>query len=416
MVSRVKGTQDFLDTTLFNFLITAVAAHLEKYNFDHIELPILEPTDLFKRSLGLHTDVVTKEMYVLHANKDEESICLRPEMTAPVMRAFLEHGIQTVPWKVYSWGPAFRHERPQKGRYRQFYQVTVEVIGSDSIAQDAYVISMLDRLFHEVLQLDTYTLHLNFIGNLEDRAQYRKKLEAFLDKHASALCKTCLERREKNIMRVFDCKEEGCQKLYQQAPYPVDSLSKESKLEWEKLQSYLDLLSVSFSYTPTLVRGLDYYTKSVFEFASPLLGAQSAFCGGGRYDYLATQLGNAEMVPSLGAAIGVERLMLLLEQIQDKLRLKQKPALSVILPLSDEQVPLALLLADHMHAAGLCADVLLDRPSLKSMMRKAHKMGASHVLLVGEEEQKNNDVMIKNMTTGADVRVLQRDVVTFIKG
>ena len=181
MIQRVKGTQDFLDLTLFNFLISQTNKHLELYNFKEIATPILEPLDLFKRSLGLETDVVTKEMYVIKGNDEEEQICLRPEVTASIARAFIEHGGLQTPWKVYTWGPMFRHERPQKGRYRQFHQIDIEVIGSNSIDQDVQFLKMLDRFFHEGLKLNTYALLINFLGCAADRAEYRKKLRAFLE-------------------------------------------------------------------------------------------------------------------------------------------------------------------------------------------------------------------------------------------
>ena len=416
MFSKVKGTQDFLDLTLFNFFLDKASSHLKKYNFNQIDTPVLEPTELFKRSLGLHTDVVTKEMYTLgSSSKEEDSICLRPEVTASTMRAFLENKIDLLPWKVFSWGPMFRKERPQKGRFRQFHQLDIEVIGSESVAQDAFFISMLDRFFHEELSLDTYTLQINFLGQPEDRQNHKKKLEVFLDKHLDSLCNDCKERRHKNIMRVFDCKKETCKKLYKDAPYIVDSLSGDSLKEWQELQSLLELLSVSFSYNPTLVRGLDYYNKTVFEFTSSSLGAQDAFCAGGRYDYLAAQLGSSHDYPSLGVAMGIERILLLLEQIKDRLKIQQQPPLYVILPLSEKQYSLALLLADQMQSNGLCIDIVFDKPSVKSLLRRANKMAASCAILVGEQEQKNNEVLVKNMVTGQEERVLQANIVEYLK-
>ncbi|MBT3455679.1 histidine--tRNA ligase [bacterium] len=416
MFSRVKGTRDFLDLTLFDFFIKKTSIHVENYNFEHIDTPILETTELFKRSLGTNTDVVNKEMYVFEGSEEgEKSICLRPEVTASTMRAFLENNISSLPWKVYSWGPMFRKERPQRGRYRQFHQFNIEAIGSGEISLDANFIAMLDHLFSEALMLDNYTVHVNFLGSPDDRKVYKTILGDFLDKNNSALCGKCKERREKNIMRVFDCKQEDCQKLYKKAPYIVDSLSEESKKEWEQLQSLLELLSISFSYTPTLVRGLDYYNKTVFEFSSTALGAQSAFCGGGRYDYLAQELGSKECYPSFGVAIGIERVLILLEQIKDKLPLPHKKPLHLFLPLSENQYSLASLLADHVQAANLCVDILFDKPSLKSMMRKANKMGASYVLLVGDDEQKNNTVVVKNMVSGTEETIAQNDLVGHLK-
>ena len=412
-ISRVKGTQDFTDLTLYRFIIEQFEKQAQLYHFDRIETPILERIELFKRSLGLHTDIVSKEMFVIDtANKDEQ-ICLRPEATAPTMRAFIELKPIT-PWKVYSFGPMFRYERPQKGRFRQFHQINMEVIGSAAIAQDAQLITMLDRFFHEKLQLNNYALQLNFLGSYEDRAAYYDVLRAYLEK-IDAVCKTCLQRKERNLMRIFDCKSDRCQEIFDKAPKIVDHLSAESKKEWEKLQEDLSLLSVSFSYNPKLVRGLDYYNKTVFEFVSNDLGAQNAFCGGGRYDRLSMELGDSKEHPALGAAIGIERLMILLEPMMDKLPIPQPAPLYVVMPLSGDQNPLALLLADTLHAANLATDTLLEGDSLKSMMRKANKMGAAYALILGDEEQQNKTVLVKNMINGQQEQVAQIDLVNYLK-
>jgi len=413
-ISKVKGTHDFLDLTLFNFVVQQIRSYVNKYNFSEIKTPILEPTELFKRSLGLHTDVVTKEMFVVKTDSNSDEICLRPEATAPTMRAFLEHSIQLVPWKVFSIGPMFRHERPQKGRYRQFYQANFEIIDAPSIVHDVQMITMLDRLFQDIFLLDMYALHINFLGTSEGREKFKKKLADFLDNHVESLCETCKVRKEKNILRIFDCKNKTCKELYYDAPHIIDHLSKESQKEWEQIQEQLSLLSISYSVVPTLVRGLDYYDTTVFEFVSDNLGAQSAFCSGGRYDTLATQLGAKKNYPSIGAALGIERLLLLLESIQDSLSLPHSPPLHLIIPIDVAQEGIALLLADELHAIGLSVDILIDG-SLKSRMRKANKMGAKYILLLGEEEQKNRTVTLKNMVTGQEQNMLQTEVLTFLK-
>ncbi len=414
MFTRVKGTQDFLDLTLFNFLITATKKHLEVYNFIEIATPILEHVELFKRSLGLETDVVSKEIYII-AGDDEDPICLRPEATASSVRAFVNHSIAQTPWKVFLWGPMFRHERPQKGRFRQFHQINMEIIGSQSIYQDVHFLKMLDRFFHEALKLDTYGLLINFLGCAADRITYKNLLHTFLAKNANVVCATCIIRKEKNIMRVFDCKTEGCQQAYKKAPRIADNLCKECAIEWQQLRDNLEHLSISYSYTPTLVRGLDYYDKTVFEFVSSELGAQNAFCGGGRYNHLVKEIGAKEDQPSLGASMGIERLLLLLERVKDKLTLPVQPALYLVIPLTQEQHPLALLLADELQGRDLCTDVLVDEASLKSMMRKANKMGAKYALIIGPDEQKEKMVTVKNMITGAEEKIAQRDITRFLE-
>jgi len=416
MIPRVKGTQDFLDLTLFNYSIEVIKKYLMLHHFTEIATPIIEYTTLFQRSLGEQTDVVSKEMFILESRDPEDpSMCLRPEVTAPTVRAFVENHIQTLPWKVFSYGPMFRYERPQKGRYRQFHQLNLEIIGSSSVCQDVHLITMLDRLFHEGFGMNNYALLINFLGTREDRARYREKLGTFLSSIADRLCKTCAERREKNMMRIFDCKNQTCQELYDKAPHITDHLSAQSRAEWDHIQAQLSALSISFSYEPKLVRGLDYYNKTVFEFVSGNLGAQNTFCGGGRYDHLAHELGAKEDYPSLGAAIGIERLLLLLEPLRETLPIPALPPLHVVMPYSEKQYTLALLIADTLLAAGFCVEPLLEGDSMKSMMRKANKAGARYCIIIGDDEQQAHEVTIKNMMTGEDMRVAQRDMVATLK-
>lgn len=415
MITQVKGTQDFLDLSLYSYVMHQAILHLGKYNFTEIATPILEHVELFKRSLGVYTDVVSKEMFLIDNHGKEPELCLRPELTASIVRAFVEHNIDQVPWKVFSCGPAFRYERPQKGRYRQFHHISMEIIGADSLAYDVQCITMLDRFFGEVLSLNNYALQLNFLGTSEERAIHAKRLVAFLSDHYADICDTCRVRKDANSLRVFDCKNESCITLYASAPMITDCLSKGSVQEWQQIQDQLRILGVSFSHRPTLVRGLDYYNKTVFEFVSDNLGAQNTFCGGGRYDHLVAQIGGKQDQPSIGAAIGVERLLLLLEPIKDRLPIAQKPLLLVVIPLAVEQQTLALYIADYLRHHQFCVDVILENDSLKSMMRKANKYGAAYALLLGEDEQRAQTVTIKNMVTGAMQTVPQIECVNYLK-
>jgi histidyl-tRNA synthetase len=408
----VRGTRDLLDIRLRNFLIDKISKTLTTYNFSNIETPILEHTNLFVRSLGQATDVVSKEMYIFET-AGGDSICLRPEGTVGTVRAFIENGIQKKPWKVWSYGPMFRHERPQKGRWRQFYQVNIEVIDAESIFHDVRFIKMLDSLFCDQLFLENYVLKLNFLGCLQDRTKHKKALASYIETIEEKVCKTCLVRKDKNILRIFDCKDEKCEQIYRNAPKLTDYLCASCNQEWEKLKEQLALLSVNFVHDPSLVRGLDYYNKTVFEFSSRELGAQDAFCGGGRYE-LAKILGAKDEAPSVGAAIGVGRLLMLLEK-NKKLSVPHDPALNLVIPMSEEQISLAMLIADEMLANNICTDVIVECSSMKSMMRKANKMGATSVFIIGEEEQKNGTVSVKNMITGESTFVKQSDVVSYIK-
>lgn len=414
MIGRVRGTRDFLDLKLFNFTLRQIADHLSLYHYHEIITPILEPTELFKRSLGLETDVVAKEMFLATSSSAEsdESICLRPEATASTIRAFLEGGIDQLPWKVFSFGPMFRYERPQKGRYRQFYQYNIECIGAASLTYDAQLIVMLDRLFSRRLKLQNYALHLNFLGTLEERAEFRDALRAFLDNQIG-ICATCKKRKEANVLRVFDCKSAACQVIYHNAPALADFFKEQSQQEWQQLRNMLEELSVSFTVNARLVRGLDYYSKTVFEFVSPDLGAQSAFCGGGRYDHLVSAIGGKQDQPSIGAAIGFDRLLLLMEQNEKNLPLPEAPTLHVVLPLGQEQHGIALHMADSLLQAGLATEVVAEG-SVKSMMRKANKLGARYCLIIGDQEQQAGTVVLKDMQKSEEQIVKQADVVKLL--
>jgi histidyl-tRNA synthetase len=413
MFRRVKGTQDFLDLRIFNFILNQAKKHLSLYHFEEISTPILEPTELFKRSLGVETDVVSKEMYTVNTGHDSESICLRPEATASTVRAFIENGIQQRPWKVFSWGSMFRHERPQKGRFREFHQLNIEVLGSAAIAQDVALIAMLDRFFHHMLSFDSYALALNFLGCYEDQANFKKLLYAYLETVSDRICATCKVRKDANILRVFDCKNEQCQELYRSAPKLTENLCASCNDEWQQLQDQLEMLSISFTVKHTLVRGLDYYNKTVFEFVSAGLGSQNAFCGGGRYDKLVSQLGGPQ-TPAIGAALGIERLLMILDPLQDKLPLPVPAPLHVIIPVAKEQHMLALLLEQELIQHNLATDITFEG-SLKSMMRQANKMGAHYSLILGSDEQEQKEVTVKNMVTGDEKRVKQIDVIAHLQ-
>jgi histidyl-tRNA synthetase len=415
MISRVKGTQDILDVTLHNFLLNKTRELLQKYDFHEIVTPVLEKTELFKRAVGLETDIVSKEMYFVHSGHDDEGLCLRPEITASTVRAFVNAHIQTTPWKVFTIGPVFRHERPQKGRFREFNQISIESIGSASPFADILFITMLDRLFHEKLTLNNYGLVINFLGCADDRGIYKSKLREFLDAHVEKLCDNCKERKDRNVLRVLDCKNPNDQELYRSAPKITDYLCASCKIEWEMVQATLLQLSVSFTHDPRLVRGLDYYNKTIFEFvAVDTLGSQSTFCAGGRYDSLTKMIGGSKDYPSIGAAMGIERVVLMLEEIKDRLPIANGQPLHTILPMSNNEYPTALLLADELHAQNLKVDVFVDGGSLKSMLRKADSKHATSCLILGSNEVEGRYVTIKEMKTGAETKVPQAEAGEFL--
>ncbi len=412
MINRVRGTQDHLDTSLLTFFIETATHHLSLHNFTYIETPILEQTKLFLHALGEHTDVVSKEMYTFDQD-GEESICLRPEFTASTIRAYGENSLTARPWKVFSHGPAFRRERPQKGRWRQFSQFNIELINTPYVMHDSLLIAMLNHLFLEKFKIDTAVLKLNYLGSPEDRKNHREKLLTYLGQYENKMCPTCLKRKEVNTLRIFDCKNSDCQKLYDNAPNIIDCLSEQSAQEWKQVTTMLELMSVSFIIDKKLVRGLDYYNRTVFEFTSAELGAQNAFCGGGRYT-LGKQTNGRQDYDSVGAAIGIGRVLMLLESRQDLLMLKKDQALHVILPLGPKQKQLGLLLLQQLTAQGIAADIILDEASMTNLMKKANRLAPSFVLLIGEDEQKEGVVMIKNMMSGKSEKVRQEDLINFL--
>ena len=378
MVTKLPGTQDFIDLSLFNYIVTQFKKHLEIYHFTEIATPIIESTELYRRS---HID---KQLFLMAT--DQESIALRPEATSSIVRAYVENKCIQIPWKVYTCGPMFRCDRSKKQRYQQFHEISVEVLGAASLCHDVQLITMFDRFLSQTLSLNGYALMLNFLGCLEDQTEYKKKLKLFLKSNKA---------------------EDP------HAPRILDHLCTECADEWTQLQDQLDLLSVTYTWNPSLIPDFNYYNKTVFKFSSAQLGAQSEFCCGGRHDQLIQELGGQDR-PSIGAALNIEQLMILLEPLKETLPLPQAPALIVIVPLGIEQQMLALLIADNLQAQGLCVDLLLEIDSATNMLRKANKMGASWGLILGHKEQQERIVTIKNMITGAEDTIQQSDIYTYV--
>lgn len=416
MITRVKGTADWLSMTSVLSLMQTIVQHLHRYGYREIATPIIEQTALFQRALGEATDVVHKEMfYVTTQHEAGYELCLRPEMTASIIRAYVNENIQEAPWNVFSWGPVFRHERPQKGRLRQFHQVSIESIKSSGPATDALFISMLERMFEKIIGIESYALLINYLGCLEDRKKLNEALHVFLEKNKGKICATCTTRSTSNVMRVFDCKNETCQELYKAAPTTIDCLCDTCKSEWHELCSFLEQLSVSYVHMPRLVRGLDYYEKTVFEFTSPLLGAQSTFCGGGRYARLAQIIGAKNDAPSIGAGIGIERMLIILEELKKLPQPSNTQPMNAVIALGAEQQATALLLSDELHAAGIHAITLLDESSLKNALKKANAHNVHTACIIGSNERESGSVLVKNMLSGAQECIALKNAVTFLK-
>jgi histidyl-tRNA synthetase len=462
MINAVRGTRDLLppETALWNFVEAAVRDVFRAYNFQEIRTPIFEATELFARGVGEETDIVAKEMYTWEdrggtlSNKFGElldlvdlarqnpastptldtvklfneylgpgkwkgqSLTLRPENTAGVVRAYIEHKL----WdrglnKLYYMGPQFRRERPQKGRYRQFYQIGAEVIGpasagSERPIRDAEVLEMLDTLLRR-LGIADFTLYINSVGDAGDRAAYNDALRKALQPVVGQMCTDCQRRAVTNPLRVFDCKVPEDQPIIATLPLISSYLGDQSKEHFQSVQALLKEAGVGFEENPRLVRGLDYYTRTAFEFTHGALGAQNAILGGGRYDGLAELLGSPQPAPGIGFAIGEDRLVMALHARASE----TGPSVDAyIAPVGEGMNRKALRLAGDLRREGLVVE-LGDRSfRLKKMFEAATKAGAKYILIVGENEVKADAFAVKNLATGEQVSVARGELARRIRG
>jgi histidyl-tRNA synthetase len=395
-VKALKGFKDIIpgEVETWQFIEQTARSIFQRFGFSEIKVPILEKTKLFTRSIGETTDIVEKEMYTF-PDRNGSSLTMRPEGTAPVLRAYIENGLYAVKpvQKLYTIGPMFRHERPQKGRLRQFHQMSVEVLGTDKPWLDADVMAMAWQILRE-LGL-TASLEINSLGCKACRPSFNKALLDFLDQ-AQGLCDDCLRRRQTNPLRVLDCKSSNCQEQYAQAPSILDFLCDGCRDHFTTVKEGLELLSVPYKVNSFMVRGLDYYTRTTFELVTSDLGAQSAVGAGGRYDGLVKQLGGPD-VPGIGFALGVERLVLLLDQLGKG---GSRPHVDLfIAALGSQAQEKAFVLTNILRANGLSVAMdLMDR-SLKNQMKQAGKAGARYALILGEQELENGEAVLRNMET-----------------
>lgn len=395
-----RGTADMLPDEIYKVqyleqIFTAVA---ESFGFREIRTPVFEHTELFQRSVGETTDVVQKEMYTFTDNGGR-SITLRPEGTAGAARALLEHGLNggLMPQKLYYKTSCYRYEKPQAGRLREFHQFGVECFGAESPLADAEVIALAQQVFYE-LGVEGLTLEINSIGCPECRKAYHKALKEYFTAHLDALCDTCKGRLEKNPMRILDCKSPVCSEIAKDAPVILDYLCDDCRRHFDGVQKELRVLNVDFTVNPRIVRGLDYYTRTVFEFVSNAIGAQGTVCGGGRYDGLIEEMGGKSL-PALGFGMGVERLKLLMENTDCPF---PEPArCDIFLLAADEK---AVETVSTMTAALRDQLIFAERDlcgrSLKAQMKYADKLGAAYTVVIGENELASGNAMLKNMRTG----------------
>lgn len=395
-----RGTKDILpDAISFWRYVEENARKVCKlFNYNEIRTPIFEHTELFLRGIGETTDIVEKEMYTF-IDRGGRSITLRPENTAAVVRAYLENKLytQTPPVKLFYIGPMFRYDRPQAGRYRQFHQFGVEAIGAKGPVVDAEIIMLAVEFLHN-LGLKDLKLLINSVGCPHCRPIYREKLQGFLKDKIDDLCEMCRSRYDRNPMRILDCKNEKCQQLSEGAPTLIECLCDECQAHFEGLQKLLSECKVKFEVDTRLVRGLDYYTKTAFEIQYSPLGAQSAVCGGGRYDGLIAECGG-EQTPGIGFAIGLERVMLALEKQNLLPEIKNATDIFIV-SIGQEAQLKAFELLIKLRQAGISAEMDYMDKSIKAQMKQANKYLSRFVVIIGEDELNNNQVMLKDMQAG----------------
>ncbi|MDD4599790.1 Histidine--tRNA ligase [bioreactor metagenome] len=395
-----RGTKDILPATVgyWRYIENTAREICSLFNYQEIRTPIFEHTELFLRGIGETTDIVEKEMYTF-TDRGERSITLRPENTAAVVRSFLENKIyaDSQPTKLFYIGPMFRYDRPQAGRFRQFHQFGIEALSAKGPAIDAEII-ILAVQFLEKLGLQELKLYLNSVGCPTCRPVYRERLQDYLRNNLSDFCGDCQSRFGRNPMRILDCKNSRCGQLSQGAPEMADCLCEDCKDHFEGLKQLLSAANIEFKLNPRLVRGLDYYTKTAFEIQYEPLGAQSAVCGGGRYDGLVAECGGTD-TPGIGFAIGMERVLLALEKQSLLPTIDNKLAIFVV-TLGEQAKPFAFKLLCELRRSGITADMDFMNRSLKAQMKLANKCMASYVAIIGDDEAAQNKVMVKNMASG----------------
>ena len=401
LTKAVRGTQDILpsDSYKFRFVQDIMLNEAKLYGFKEIRTPIFEHTELFDRGVGGDTDVVQKEMYTFN-DKGGRSLTLKPEGTVSAARAMLEHGIfnDALPLKMTYITPCYRYEKPQSGRYREFYQFGVEMFGAPSPAADAEIICLATTLF-ERLGISNLSLEINSIGCPTCRKNYQAALKNYFSAYKNELCETCVKRLEKNPMRIVDCKNSDCQKISQNAPNIIDFLCEDCRKHFDDVKKYLDNSNIEYKINPKIVRGLDYYTKTVFEFVAKDDAQRGLVCGGGgRYDGLVEEIGGISM-PAVGFGIGVERLLLLMES--QEIEIPQPKKCDIFIATADENAYfMALCLAKTLREASFYAEFDVVGRGLKAQLKYAGKINAKFCLVLGESELSLGKAEVKNMSTG----------------
>ncbi len=413
-IKRPRGTQDVLprDIKKWNYVEDLFKKVCSDFGYGEIRTPDFEYTELFRRGVGDTTDIVQKEMFTFEA-KSKESITLKPEGTAPVVRAYIENKLyaEPQPSKFAYITPCFRYEKPQAGRLRAFHQFGVEIFATPNASADAEVIALAVEFFRRLGINDKIELRINSVGTVESRKEYNKILRDFLKPNYEKLCQTCKDRFEKNPMRIIDCKSETCKEITIGAPLMIEHLDEESKLHFENLKKYLTAMNIDFTVDPYIVRGLDYYTKSAFEFISNDIGSQSTVCGGGRYDGLIEELGGPS-TPGVGFGLGIERLILLLDNLGKNTN--DEPALDVFIASIGEEAEMeAFKILYDLRKAGISCDKDHLGRSIKAQFKYADKLNSRYTIVLGDDEIKNKAVTVKDMSNSSQTQIKIEEIVNY---
>ena len=415
-VQAPKGMRDILpeDQKYFRYILKKSDQLLDYYGFERIDTPIIESVDLFLRSAGETSDIMEKEIYTLKT-KGGDVLALRPEGTAGAVRAYIENGmnVRPHPVKLSYWGPMFRHDQPQHGRYRQFYQLGAETIGDSSEAVDAELIFLGHKLLN-MLGLDNYNVHINSLGDSSCRPAYLKALKDYYKNRTKKLCANCKNRLKTNILRLLDCKEAECIELAKEAPQTVDFLDDECKSHFKHVLEFLDEAKVPYILNPRLVRGLDYYTRTVFEFLPEEEGAQSSVIAGGRYDKLIEMLGGSK-TPAAGWAMGLDRVVMALKEkninVPDGV---PKPKVFLV-QLGEAAKRKSINLYESFRKAGIEAKSSIGRDSIKSQLRIANRLGVRFALIFGQKEALDGTIILREMDTGVQETIPLEKIVDEVK-
>ena len=417
MLSKApRGTRDILPKEVYkwHYVEKKFREICALYGYEEMRTPIFEHTEVFTRSVGDTTDIVQKEMYTF-TDKGDRQISLKPEGTAGTIRSFIENKLyaDTQPTKLFYITPCFRYERPQAGRQRQFHQFGIEALGSDEPSIDAEVISLAVQFFNE-LGLKDLSVNINSVGCPHCREEYNKTLKSYLDAKSDVLCETCLERKDKNPMRVIDCKNPTCKKNIKDIPFMIDHLCDDCKNHFDKLQEYLREMDIKFVVDKTIVRGLDYYKKTAFEIISNDIGSQSTVCGGGRYDGLVEQLGGPKGISGIGFGLGAERLLLTLEN--NNIEIKNPKATDIyIATIGDAAKTKSFSLIKSLRDNHISADIDHLGKSLKAQFKYSDKINAKYTIVIGDDELANDAATLKNMQTSEQTTVKLSELVNELK-